>query len=446
MNGDKRVLAAGTAVALVLGMAGAGIAQPAGPSSTSPQGGERIGVALPTDAADLFARDRNISVSQRPREGYEARGLRAGTLLLYPKVTATAEYNDNIYATEGLEEDDVIWRVTPEVSLSSDWNRHAIGAYARTTLSRYSDAKDENTTDYSVGANGRMDVLRFTNLRGNIDYSKLTEPRTSPDSPGLAAEPVRYKLGVFGLVGQHTVNRLRFTARYDARRYDYQSVDRVGGGRVDQSYRDRVIQTYGGRIDYAVSPASAVFVEVTGNDRNYDYNGSATDLGRDSDGYQVLAGTNFELSALLRGELAVGYLEQKFDDARLDKIDGFGVRAELEWFPTQLTTVTFSGSRSVEDSATPGSGGYLANNVGVVVDHELLRNVILTARASYGEDEYDVVGRRDERQAAGLSATYLLNRGLGVTGGWSFDRRDVVKGVGVGYKQHKVFATLTAQF
>src|SRR5689334_14678398 len=50
----------------------------------------------------VFARDRNVSVTERPRPGYEALGLRAGGFMLWPKLTVANEYNDNIFATQNI--------------------------------------------------------------------------------------------------------------------------------------------------------------------------------------------------------------------------------------------------------------------------------------------------------------------------------------------------------
>jgi hypothetical protein len=129
----------------------------------------------------------------------------------------------------------------------------------------------------------------------------------------------------------------------------------------------------------------------------------------------VLAGANFELAALVRGEIGVGYLTQEFDDSAFDDVSGFGARAQVEWFPTQLTTVTLTGSRTVEDAAISRSSSYLSNNVNLQVDHELLRNLILSGTAGYGKDDYRGIDRTDERYNAGVSATYIMNRAVGVT-------------------------------
>ena len=87
----------------------------------------------------------------------------------------------------------------------------------------------------------------------------------------------------------------------------------------------------------------------------------------------------------------------------------------VEWFPTQLTTVTATGSRTIEDSAIIGSGGYLSTGVGLQIDHEFKRNVILGAALSYSEDDYEGIDRNDNRFSGTLSATYLVNRRLGVS-------------------------------
>ncbi len=74
----------------------------------------------------------------------------------------------------------------------------------------------------------------------------------------------------------------------------------------------------------------------------------------------------------MRGEISAGYIQQDFDEVAFKDTDGFAARAQLEWFPTELTTVTVAGGRSIEDSATPGVGGLLSSNLSVGVDHELL--------------------------------------------------------------------------
>jgi hypothetical protein len=118
----------------------------------------------------------------------------------------------------------------------------------------------------------------------------------------------------------------------------------------------------------------------------------------------------------------------------------------LEWLPTQLTTVTLSAVRDVQDSAVPGAPAYLSTNLRARVDHELLRNVILSGQLGWGRDEYTGISRVDERKSAGLAASYLINRTLGVSATYDYQEQENKKGGGNNFKDNKVGVTLTVQY
>lgn len=453
MTAYKRFLFAGISLAFVadVGWAWAQENTPTPPPQQNGPGEESARAALggSTEAYSNFKRDRNVSVRQRPHPGYEALGVRAGAFMVWPKLNATIEHNNNIFATGVDEQSDNIWHVTPEVDVTSNWSRHALDLYARSTINRYSDASTENTTDYSVGAQGRLDILRTAQVNGGADWSRLTEPRTSAASLGQA-KPVQYELLSAYASGAYEFNRLRASGRVDVRNFNYLDVS----GNRPQHDRDRLMSVVTGRVDYAISPDTALFVQVAGNSRNYRLEGSPSVLAaypsfqdRDSKGVEVLTGVNFELSATARGEIGVGWVKQSFDNPRFSNISGFGSRAQVEWFPSQLTTVTFTGSRTIEDAGIVGASGYLSTNVGAQVDHELLRNVIVAGQVGYGNDEYKGLDRTDKRYTAGVSATYLVNRSLGVTVGYNHFKQNSSGLAGSGdFTVDKVGATVTLQY
>lgn len=452
MTANKRILLAGVALALAADVSWAWAqeaqqspanvpARQATPETVSPDlGGE---------AYSNFKRDRNVSVRQRPHPGYEALGLREGAFMVWPKINATVEHNNNIFATTTNEQSDTVWHVTPEVDVTSNWSRHALDLYVRDTVNRYTDFTTENTNDYSVGGQGRIDVLRSAQINAGADWSRLTEPRTSAASLGQA-KPVQYEMASAYVSGAREFNRLRLSGRFDIRNFDYLNIS----GNRQQHDRDRELTILTGRADYAISPDTAFFVQVAGNNRDYRLGPSASVLAtypgfqnRDSSGVEVLGGANFELSATARGEIGVGWVKQTFDNAAFKDISGFGARAQVEWFPSQLTTVTFTGSRTIEDAGIVGASGYLSTNLGAQVDHELLRNVIISANASYGKDEYKGLDRDDKRYGAGVSATYLLNRNVGVTVGYNHFKQNSSGLAGSGeFSVDKVGATLTLQY
>lgn len=396
-----------------------------------------------------FQRDRNIAVMQRPRPDYDAAGVRAGSFMLYPRLVVGVDSNDNIFAQKTKTTSDTLWHIQPEVSLASDWNRHSLLLYARGDLTRYSKNDTENTDDFGLGARGRIDVSRATNLTGGASFDQQTEPRTSPNAPTAAKEPTQYDLTKAYVGASHEFNRLKLAGNFNVAKYNYEDVATGAGGKLDQDYRDRTVTALTGRADYAISPDTALFVEVTGNRRDYRQDRPTVALTRDSDGVNAYVGANFELGAVARGEIGVGYMKQNYKDAAAKDADGFGARAKVEWFPTQITTVTLSGSRAIEDSASQKIASYVANRADLSVDHELLRNVILSANVGTGKDEYQGSTRKDKVVNAGLRGTYLINRRVGLTGAYFYEKRDtegLIADRGAEYEVNKVSASLTVQF
>jgi len=395
---------------------------------------------------DLFARDRNVGVRERPHPEYEAPGLPFGALTLFPKLQTDLEYIDNVFAVAQGQEADVVLRLRPDVSLESSWSRHSAQLYARGSVNRFAELTSENTADYELGGAGRLDLLRSTVVSGGAAYGKATEPRTSSNTPTGALEPIRFDYGQLNVAASHVFNRFRVSGRADLRSFDYQDAPAPNGRVLDQDDRDRRVTSLTGRGDYAISPDTAVFVQATGNKRQYDVTSTPLRAARDSSGYEVLAGADFQLSNLIRGELAAGYLSQKFDDPRFEDINGFGARGRLEYFVTELTTVTGTLSRSVEDAGIIGSAGFLSTQATVQVDHELLRNVILSASASHFRDEYETIDRNDTRWQFGANATYLLNRRVGVSLGYSrYDQNSEGRNGGLDFAVNRVIASLIVQ-
>lgn len=403
-------------------------------------------IAQAQDLGSNFKRDKNVSVRQRPRPDYEATGQKAGGFTLYPRVTVDLEHNDNIYAVATGKTDDNIWRVKPELAVRSDWSRHALGFFAGGNIIRYADNGTEDAEEYTVSANGRIDIERGSNITGSVQTQHLVEPRTAPTSPSAAGKPVKYDLNQGSIVLTKEFNRLRLIGRVDDKDFNYDDVPNIGGtGVVDQDFRDRNEIYYGGRAEYAVSPDTAVYLSALGNKKDYDSNLVATD--RTSDGYVVGVGANFDVSELMRGDIQVGYMKQSYDNVLFKNISGFNAAGRIEWFPTQLTTVGLNGSRTIEESTAPGSQGYISNNIGASIDHELMRNVLVSAAYTHGKDNYKGVDRDDKRDNFSATATYLLNRRVGLFLTYNYLKQDSSGAAsGASFKDNKLIASVALQF
>jgi hypothetical protein len=375
-----------------------------------------------------FARDQAVSVTQRPHPGYDPVGVGVGGFTLFPKLTANGEYNDNIFATTENQVADGISQITPEIDLASNWSRHSLFVYARGTFSQYWQNSNQNTDDFAVGARGQLDVLRTARINAGVALARVTESRTAATSEGVTF-PIQSNDTSIYLSATKEFDRLRLSARADWLRFRYIETP----GNPSQADRDRDLTIGTVRADYAVSPDTALFVEVAANDRSYRLSSSPIVNGvpefpgfmnRDSHGVQLLAGANFQLGTLVRGELGFGYLTQHYKDSSFADVNGPGARVQFEWFPSELTTFTFTGSQSVEDAGIVGAASYLSTNIGLQVDHELLRNLVLTANLSHGKDDYRGIDRQDKRFIAGFGATYKMNHAVAWTLGYNHYKQD----------------------
>ncbi|WP_295166393.1 outer membrane beta-barrel protein [uncultured Brevundimonas sp.] len=394
---------------------------------------------------DLFMRNRAVAVRDRPQPAYDPLGIRAGGFTAFPRLRSGVVYDDNVFAAEADRQSATTLRVTPEVVVRSNWSRHALETRVRADIDRNLDFDSENTTDWSLGGAGRLDVVRGVDVTLAADYARDHEARTAAGADPAARRPIAFDLASASLAATRTRGRLRLSANAAVLGYDYRDGLSVTGAVIEQDDRDRTVARLTGRADYALSPATALFFQVARDDR--DYRAVTGSPERSSSSHEVRAGVDFELGALVRGEVAAGYIRQDFQDAAYGDFDGFGGRARLSWFPTQLTTLTATAGRSVEDTGVIGSAGALRTDLSIGVDHELLRNLILTAETAWSEDGYNGLDRTDTRFAAGFSAVYRLDRRYGLTAGLTYlDQSSSGAAAGPIYRSTRLSIAVVSQF
>ncbi|HYD30376.1 MAG TPA: outer membrane beta-barrel protein [Azospirillaceae bacterium] len=369
---------------------------------------------------------RGGGVLERPRPELDPLGLRAGSFLIFPRIEAGVDYNDNVFATENNTEEDFIYVIAPSVNVRSDFSRHALGLTAAADIGRFQDFSSENYSDWSLVGTGRLDITRDSALSVDLREIRDHEGRTDPDAAGVRGEPVEYYLTGGGATYQQRFGRFSASIGGGARSYDYEDVDLGGGLVLDEDNRDRTEFDTVLRVGYLIRPGYEAFVR--GRYLTVDRESDPTGVNRDSDGYEISAGTRFDLTNLLTGEVFAGYLTRDYEDDRLEDFSGLGFGASLDWSFTQLTTVHFTANREIREAGVVATGGgassYVRSVLGVSVDHELLRNLILSANAAYQWDEFEGIDRTDNYYTLGFGGTYRLNRNFYLKAGYSWDKRN----------------------
>ncbi len=358
------------------------------------------------------AAEANVTVRERPRPQYDALGIRTGSFLVFPEVTFTGSYSDNIDFDEDDEESDYIATVRPSVELESDWSRHALGVELGSELAFHGSETDDDYQDFFLNGDGRFDISRQTILSGNAGVNRTHENQ----SVGNNDEVEDFTAVDGGLALSHQFNRLTLRLGGD--------VERTVLDDDDQEDEDRYEYNVLLRGTYEVSPRLNVFAEGRYNVENYDIADLATGDDQDSDGYEARLGAGLNLTSVLFGEAFAGYRVQRFDEGGFDNEKGISFGIDVNWNVTQLTSIGLTGARDFQASDQPGAASNFQTQLGLSIDHELLRNVIVGGSFTYENDDFRNDDREDDIYRLGAGATYWINRNVTINADYEYSERE----------------------
>lgn len=373
--------------------------------------------------APEYDRGRNVSVLQRSRPDYDPLGIRRGSFEIFPTLLVEGGATDNVYLTPNDTVGDGFVIVAPRVLARSDWSRHQLLLSGGANLRRYLDETPRNQDEWDLNALGRADVTGDLSLTLEGQAARAQEaPFTGAVQSDVAALS-SYQRRMLAARGTYVTGRTRVTLAYDFSSFDFSDITFASGTRRSQADRDRDIHRITGQVEYALSPSLSVFGQVAHADTNYErrlFNGLAN---RDSDGQRALIGVNFDLSAFIRGSIGAGYTWRNYDSPLYADVDGLSAEARVEYFPTQLTTVTFAARRLLDDSNISNTGAFFDNQVSLRVDHELLNNLLLNLGVVAARQDYvDSPFESDIYRIFG-GARYLVSRSVQLQGTVGYAKR-----------------------
>jgi hypothetical protein len=328
------------------------------------------------------------------------------------------------------------WVVAPEFLAVSDWERHALVADLRGSFTGYGNSMppivdgavspsptNVNRPDFTGHIDGRLDVTEDTRITSEVRLRVSTDNPGSPNiQAGLASYPVYTTLGgTFGV--DQNFNRLQISAGGTVDRTVYQDSTLTDG--TTSTNDDRNFNQYGGvgRVSYELTPGLKPFAEIEGDTRVHDLPVDRSGYARDSNGGYAEAGTSFEFSRLLTGEISVGYAERSYVDPRLDRLQGLLTAASLTWTATPLTTAKFYSTTSIDETIVPGVSGVLTRTYTFEVDHDFRRWLTAIGKFTYGTLDYQGDGRTDQVYSVEGDLIYKLTRYFWIKGTL---RRDIL--------------------
>ena len=395
-----------------------------------------------------------MSVYERQRTDYDAAGIRSGSFMFKPSVTADGKFDSNIFATEEDEIDDFLAIVKPSFKVDSDWSRNSFSIFADAEIAKYSDNGGEDYEDINVGTSGRIDISNGTSLSAGVDYSDGHEDRGSPDTNGSQDAPTQFSLlnATIGFKRDEGLISFAVDGKYTDQDFDDAAL--IGGGSLENDDRDRETVTGSVRFGYHMNDEYEAFAKFSVVKVTYD--DSTLDGGprRDSDGWDAVAGMAFNLGGLSEGDIHVGYVKRDFDSGALNDVSDFKFGASILWAPTGLTTAKFGVTRDVVETTvaaenaqgvTVPAAGTLTTSYSLRVEHELQRNMLLNANASFTNSAYVGTIRSDDITNLGVGAKYLVNRNFALNADYTYKKQDT-DNIGQDYTRHAFIVSLTAQW
>ena len=359
----------------------------------------------------------------------------AGSFLVKSALELRGGYDTNpgrLPTPQGLP----FWVVAPEFLAVSDWERHALVADLRGSFTGYGNSlpptidgaispapTNLNRPDFTGHIDGRLDVTQDTHVTSQLRLRVATDIPGSPNiQAGLANYPVYTTLG--GTLGvDQRFNRLQISGGATIDRTVYQNSTLTDG--TTSSNDDRAFNQYGGvgRLSYEVTPGLKPFVEVEGDSRFHDRQIDNFGFARNSNGGYAKAGTSFEFSRLLTGEISAGFAERSYADPRLSRLEGLLTASSLTWTATPLTTAKFYSTTSIDEVIVPGVSGVLTHTYTVEVDHDFRRWLTAIGKFTYGTYDYQGDGRFDKTYSLEGDLVYKMTRNLWIKGTL---RRDIL--------------------
>ena len=389
------------------------------------------------------AHAQSVTPSPLPESDFAPLGVRSGGLVMFPSAETGVEATDNVFQVDQVQRSDMGYFVAPALRIESDWVRHSLRIDAASRHVFYFNNPSEDELDFDTRGELRIDVRRDTTLEFEAGYFLEQEGRGQIDVPGTAAEPPNEHTLDGSVTLTHQFGRFDASVEGSVEREIFEDVDLIGGG--EQNNSDRDYTEYEGtlRIGYDISPKLQPFVRASYSVREHDEEIDDNGLRRDSEGFAVEAGVEFEISPLLIGEVAVGYVEREYDDVALSDIEDVTFEGSLLWRPSPITTVSFSARTDVEETGTGTLSGSIEREFEVFITHALRQNLMVGGSAQYIIEDFTGGSLREETLFLALGLTYQFNRAVALRLGYSYEHFD--SSAGSSFEENRFHAGLLVQ-
>jgi len=386
-----------------------------------------------------------VTVRSRQHPEYDYRGVRVGSFLVRPEVTSSAGYDSNVLGTSQ-SSGSALLLTRANLRAANDLSRYGVTASLGLTDYRYLDLPKQSYLDWTASLAGTYHLARDT-VSLSYDHAVLHETPRDLDTPQLDA-PIAYRVDRVRVAYNAQFNRFSLEPEVAVTRFDYDD-GAVAGVPYRQKDQDQVIVAPGIIGRYELAERRSLMLVVR------DQIGAYTNLppgavNRDFNDVSLLGGIDYDGGGRFRYQLLAGYEIRTFSSPALKTVQAPVFDGTLIFSPTGLTTLTARLVREIRSSTTTTNVDHTATTASLVVDHEYLRNVILTGYVRFAANEYSQNQGEQYLYRAGAGVTWLINRNMRLGATYDFTDRHSNPGsvrqnvtFGPNYSSHRYLVQLS---
>jgi hypothetical protein len=359
---------------------------------------------FPTGSAG-YDQDLGVTVLSRIRPEYEASGIQLGGFTIRPALDQSIFNNSNVTGTGGANAGSWGSETTGSVSAASGWSRNSLDASVGFDHQQYFALPADNYTNWNAGLGGGY-TIGDSELLAAYSHSSVTQLGTTIGT-AQSSTPALNTTDTGELSYTFNFGRFAVTPTLDVSAYRFGPITQ-GGIQQSQTNLDRNVVAGGVVTRYAMTGAAGLLFVARGSNSDY-INPQAGQPSNNSTSAIVLAGLDYQAESVWRYSLLVGVEHTEFAAAQFGSVTAPIISADVVYTPTGVLTITGSATRSIEDTDTTASAGYVLSQANLVLDYELMRNVLLQGRAGFQHADY-IKGSSQNEETVGGGITWLINQ------------------------------------
>ena len=395
------------------------------------------------------------TVLSRARPEYDPLGIRVGDFIIRPEVDESVGYNSNIIGQVPAQ-GSFTEETSASLNFASDWARDSLGGAFNVTNLQVPGLPSQSTTSWSMALGGTYQIGNDTLTLAASHLTAFILPYSldvvSFNKPGvLYFAPIPYSVNDVRVSYNTVHGNFSIQPAFDFTNVSFGTTQYFGlngftvpaavGGFVlgqpeDLGYLNH--NTYTGSITarYEYAPLRDVLFVVRG--ANIQYASSSSLLygqNRSGNAIDMLAGVDYTADGVWRYRALVGYEVRQYANYPTHSAPVF--EGNVIWQPSGLDTVTLEALRTIEDAVDLDVAGFMYTSGRLQWEHELRRNILLTAYGSIQHASYlQTAGGAESFFGAGGGVTYLMNRNVHVALTYDWVDHNGVNGFGPNYLQN----------